>query len=210
MAKEVKLIAKKRSGMGTAECRRLRRQGITPGNIYGHKQEPIPISVAADELAAILHSGQRVLECEIDGVTDTTMFREVQWDTWGADIQHFDLIRIDADERVEVHVSIELRGTSPGVLGGGILQTPIRELALSCLASQIPDSIVVRISNLEIGQAIHISDLEFPADVFCEQAPESTVVQVTAPVEEADEDEEAAPEPVEPEVIGQKKDEEEE
>ena len=210
MADEIKLIAKKRSGMGTAECRRLRKRGFTPGNVYGHKQSPVPISVASDQLTAVLHSGQRVLECEIEGVAETTMFREVQWDTWGIKIHHFDLIRIDADERVEVNVTIELRGTSPGVLGGGILQTPIRELTLSCLASQIPDAIVVRINELEIGQAIHVSDLDLPADVECQQSPESTVVQVSAPVEELEEDEEAELGPVEPEVIGQKKEEEEE
>ncbi len=206
MANTAVLVAKTRKNRGKAECRRLRRQGITPGNVYGHQKPPVAIAAPAEQLSVLVHSGQRLVECEIDGKAETTMFREVQWNTFATEIQHFDLIRIDADERVTINVPIELRGTAPGDLAGGRLQQPIHELTVNCLAAQMPESIVVRINSLEIGQAIHVGDLELPPTVTCEVPPESTVVQIAEPLEEEEEPtEEVEAGPVEPEVIGQKK-----
>jgi large subunit ribosomal protein L25 len=204
------LIATSREKQGTTECRRLRRAGRTPGNVYGHQKAPVAISVPSDAIAALVHSGHRLVECEIDGTAETTMFRDVQWDAFAIEIQHFDLVRIDANERVELNVPIELRGTAPGVLAGGMLQQPLHELSISCLAAQIPDSIVVRINSLEIGQQITVGDLQLPPTVTCDLPPETTVAQVAEAVEMEDEAGELEAGPVEPEVIGQKKREEEE
>lgn len=210
MADEPKLTATTRIKRGTAECRRLRRQGLTPGNVYGHDKPPVAISVPSEQLDSCLKSGQRMLDCEIDGKSETTMFREIQWDTYGVEIKHFDLIRIDPNERVTIEVPVELRGTSPGVLAGGLFSQPLHELTINCLAAQIPESILVRINELEIDQAIHVGDLEIPPNVICENPPEAVVVQVTPPLEEPEELEEEVPGPAEPEVIGQKKEAEEE
>ena len=205
---ETKLVAKKRTRLGTSECRRLRRQGIIPGNICGHKQPPVAIAVDADQLDAVLRSGHRLVECEVDGVTETAMFREIQFDTFGTEVQHFDLVRIDANERVTVEVPIELRGTSPGVLAGGILEQPLHEVTVDCLAAQIPDSIVVRINALHIGDSISVADLELPPNVHCHNPPEAAVVQVTA-AQEVPVEEEAEIGPAEPELVGEKKEESE-
>ncbi len=169
------------------------------------------LSARADALNALLNSGTRVLDVEINGGTEKVMFREVQWDAFGNKILHFDLLRIDADERVTVEVQVELRGISPGVTAGGVLDHHSRTLSLECPAIQIPDSIPVRISDLEIGDSIHVSDLDLPAGFEIHNPPESMVVQVQAPKEEEEELEEAAePGPAEPEVIGRKEEQEEE
>lgn len=204
MVDKTVLVAKTRSGMGSAECRRLRRQGETPGNVIGHKQPSVSISVSTDQLTALVHSGQRLVECEIDGNVETTMFRELQWNTFTTVIQHFDLIRIDADERVTVSVPIKLRGTAPGDLAGGRLVQPLHELAVSCLAAQMPEAIDVKIGTLEIGQSILVGDLELPEAVSCDVPPESTVVQVIAVLEEEEATDDDGLGPVEPEVIGKK------
>lgn len=204
------LAAKKREKRGSTECRRLRRQGLIPGNVYGHEKPPVAIAVATDDLEHLIHTGQRLVECNIDGEAETAMFRDIQWDTFAVEIRHFDLIRIDANERVEVDVPIELRGTAPGDLAGGMLEQPLHELPVSCLAAQIPESIVIRINSLEIGQEITLADLKLPPTVTCDLPPETTIVHIAEPVEEAEPTDELDVSPVEPEVIGQKKDEGEE
>jgi large subunit ribosomal protein L25 len=178
--------------------------------VYGHHQEPIPISVSADALDALIHTRSKIVDLEVDGKAEKTIFREVQWDTFGVKIHHFDLVRIDAEERVTVEVAIELRGTAPGIASGGILDQHLRSISMECRALEIPDSIIVRIGELQIGQAIHVSDLQVPAGAEVHNPPDTVVVQVTHPVAEV---EEAAPlegGPAEPEVIGRKKEEEEE
>lgn len=183
---------------------------MTPGNVYGHHQDPESITVAEDDLMTMLNSGQRLFDCEIDGKIQTTMFREVQWDTFATEIRHFDLIRIDANERVTVNVPIELRGVAPGDLAGGLVEQPIHELEVDCLAAQIPDSILVRINALEIGQSITVGDLELPSGVNCDVPPESTIIQISEALEVEEPGEEGEAGPIEPEVIGQKEESEEE
>jgi large subunit ribosomal protein L25 len=200
------LVAKTRDGLGSVNCRRLRRRGETPGNVIGHKKPSVAIAVSSEQLSTLLHSGQRLVQCEIDGTVETTMFREVQWDTFAIEIQHFDLVRIDADERVTIHVPIKLRGTAPGDLAGGRLVQPLHELTVDCLAAQMPESIDVKISELEIGQSISVGDLELPSAVNCDMPPETTVVQIIEVVDEEESTEDDGLGPVEPEVIGQKAD----
>jgi large subunit ribosomal protein L25 len=206
---QTKLAAEKRTKFGSRECRKLRAGGLIPGNVYGHKEANVPIAVQEDALNPIVHAGHRVVDLDIGGDTFIAMFREVQWDTFGTMVQHVDLVRIDADERVEVEVPIELRGTAPGTMAGGVLDQHLRTVTVDCLAFQIPDSIKVRINMLEIGQGIHVKDLELPENMRILDAPEELVVQVIQPVEQA-EPEEGAGGPAEPEVIGRKAEEPEE
>ena len=77
MAQDQTLVAEKRTKTGTSECRRLRRIGLVPGNLYGHGQDPVTLSVPADALNSLVQSGTRVLELQINGDTEKTMFREV-------------------------------------------------------------------------------------------------------------------------------------
>ena len=200
---QTKLKAEKRTKFGSRECRRLRNQGMIPGNIYGHKEANVAIAVHEDVLNPVVHSGHRVVDLDVGGESFKAMFREVQWNTFGTAIHHVDLVRIDADERVEVSVPIELRGTAPGTQAGGVLEQHLRTLNVECLAFQIPDSIKVRINTLEIGQGVHVKDLEVPANVKVLDPPDEMVVQVVLPVEEA-EPTEAEAGPAEPEVIGRK------
>ncbi|MEX0700658.1 MAG: 50S ribosomal protein L25 [Planctomycetales bacterium] len=212
MAQDPKLVARKRDGRGTRDARRLRKEGVIPGNVYGHGAEPQAVAVAADQLAPIVHSGHRVVDLELDGGTEKAMFREVQWDVWGARVQHFDLLRVSADERVEVSVPIKLKGIAPGSLSGGHLEQPLHELTIECPALSIPDSVTLNVNDLQIGDAIHVSDID-PAtiaeNVKVLDPPDLVVVQVVETVER-EILAEAAAEGAQPEVIGEKKPEAEE
>jgi large subunit ribosomal protein L25 len=210
MTQEQALVAEKRTQTGTSECRRLRRKGQIPGNLYGHGQDAVAFTVPADALNALVQTGMRVLDLQLNGDTEKTMFRELQWDTFGINILHFDLLRIDAQERVTVEVSVDLKGVSPGVAAGGHLDHHTRSLSLECPAFQLPDSIPVRIGSLDIGDVIHLSDLEFPEGFVVHNPPDSVIVQVLVPRKEEEEVDEAEPGPAEPEVIGRKEEKEDE
>ena len=207
MATETRLVVEKRVERGTAAARKLRRRGVVPGNVYGHEQGAVAISVSEDALRQVINAGTRVLDIELGGRTEKTMFREVQWDTFGRELQHFDLIRIDAEQRVTVEVPLELRGTAPGTLAGGVLEQALRTFTVECLAVEIPESIVVRVGHLDVGDAIHVREIELPDGAVVQNPADATVVHVVKPVDEEEEaEEESMAAPAEPEVIGRKTD----
>ncbi len=178
MSKEVKLVAEPRTEQGSAACRRLRWQGLVPGNVYGHAAETTSVKVARDVITAIVKSGSKVVDLDVSGKQDKALIREVQWDAFGEHITHFDLMRVDPTERVTLHVPIVLKGTAPGALSGGVLEQPLHSITLDCLAYLIPDSIIVRIGSLGLGQAIHVKDLELPESAHCQTPAEAIVVHV--------------------------------
>jgi large subunit ribosomal protein L25 len=206
MAAAGKLAVKRRIENGSIACRRLRQKGIVPGNIYGHKQDPVPLSASAAEVESLIRAGTRVLDVEVEGHAEKVLFREVQWDYLGKEVVHFDLLRIDPNERLEVEVKVELKGTAPGVLAGGVLDHSLRTLHIECLAIAIPDSIVVKISTLEIDHAIHVRDIEAPENTKVLNNPDTVIVRVAAKVEEPEPTVAVAGEegPAQPEVIGRK------
>ena len=208
MSAENKLVVEKRTKTGSAESRRLRRQGLIPGNFYGHGRGAIAITCSVDQVNALIESGHRVVNVDLEGETETAMFREVQWDTFSTHVQHFDLQRVDANERVTVDVPIELKGNSPGVMAGGMLETPTRTITLECPAISIPDQIVVRINKLDIDGVIHVSDITLPANATLHTPEDAVVAHVVSAASleaaaEAELEDEAASS-VEPEIIGRK------
>lgn len=205
MAVSGKLSVKRRSQHGSRECRRLRSQGLVPGNIYGHKQEAIPLTMSAAELVTLVRGGARVLDLDIDGKVEKVLFREVQWDYLGKEVVHVDLLRVDPNEKLTVEVRVELKGTAPGTLGGGVLDHTLRTLTVECLAIQIPESIPVKIVTLEIGHALHVRDLEVPPNTKIMNNPDAVVVRVAQPGAELEETAGIGEEgPAQPEVIGRK------
>jgi large subunit ribosomal protein L25 len=202
MSKDAKLVVKLRQESGSAACRRLRWSGQVPGNIYGHDAPPTSVVISADALTPVLTSGARVVDVELDGKVDKAVVREIQWDIFGRQIQHFDLLRVDPNERVNVTVPLELKGTAPGVMSGGVLEQTMHTLVIDCLAYQIPDTIQVRIGSLDLGQAIHVSDLPLPEGSHAHAAADAIVVHI---VQAKIQDETPATAgPVEPEMIGKK------
>jgi large subunit ribosomal protein L25 len=206
MAVTGKLAVKKRSEQGSRDCRRLRDQGLVPGNMYGHKQATVPLTVSASELLPLIRGGARVLDVELDGKAEKVLFREIQWDYLGKEVLHVDLLRVDPNEKLTIEVKVELKGTAPGTLSGGVLDHTLRTLHVECLAIQIPDSIIVKISTLEIGHALHVRDLEVPPNTRITNNPDAVVVRVAQPGAEIEATTGAPGEegPAQPEVIGRK------
>ena len=95
---EIKLETRER--IGTAECRRLRKEGLIPGVIYGHGEDPVAFKIRQEDLNHFLNSGQRVLDFSLGSSNDTAILHEIQWDTFGIHILHVDLLRVKLSERV--------------------------------------------------------------------------------------------------------------
>jgi len=203
---------KLREPAGKKANRRLREEGWLPAIIYGHKEEPVPVMLPAHDVELAIKHGAHILEVDLGDRTEQVLIREVQYDHLGLKMLHVDLTRVRLDEAVEVTVPIVLRGTPKGVSDGGVLEQVLGDLEIRCVVTQIPESIRVNVAELELGQALHVKDLQVPEGVEVLSDPDAVVCMVRALGEEVEEAEEAAEEAAgaEPEVIGRGKQEEEE
>lgn len=197
-----------RESLGTASTRRLRRAGATPAVLYGHGQGTVHLSIPSEQVSAAMRHGSKFVDLK-GALGESALITEIQWDPLGHDVLHLDLTRVDASEKVEVTVPVELRGSAPGVKEGGHVQHILHEIELECAATAIPDKILVNVNALALGQAIHASELVLPEGARLVTAPEALVVHCIEVTPIADEVT-AAAEPGEPEVIGRKAGEEEE
>ncbi len=200
MASEV-LNVEVRSQRGKRESRRMRHEGKIPAILYGHGQESISLTLSHDQFAVALRHHSRLVDLK-GGVNESALIREMQWDTFGTEVLHVDFARVSADERIEVQVSVELRGEAPGLKDGGVIQHLLHEVTIECLAISIPETIQVRINKLNKGDEITAAQLVLPEGVKLLSDPEDVVVQCVEPVEE--EETELGGEGAEPEVIGRK------
>jgi large subunit ribosomal protein L25 len=165
--KETRLKSRIRDGFGKRMAHKLRAGGEVPAVLYGHKQEPMSLAVAEHELWTILHnatSEHMILLLEIEGGDERevlTLVRDVQHQPITGDIVHLDLQRISANEQIKVGVPVELIGIARGVKEfGGVLDHGVREVTVRCKPNEIPESLEIDISALEIGDSVHISDIK--------------------------------------------------
>src|SRR5947209_3945055 len=165
MAESMEFVAQVRSTRGSQKARQMRRKGLVPAVVYGHKEETVSISLPAEELEKAIRHGVRVVDLKTGGTVQKALIKEVQWDHLGKELLHVDFARVAADERVVVTVPIELRGIAPGVGAGGVLDQPIHTLSVECLAISLPESIRVNVNELQLGGSIHVRDLHLPEGV---------------------------------------------
>jgi len=195
-----KLIVAQRDKLGSAESRRLRKEGLVPGVLYGNG-EPISISIAERELrraltgASGLHS---ILDVEIDGKgqTHASILKEYQVDPVRGGVTHVDLQEVRLDRAISASVTVELVGgdDAPGVREGGVLSQPLREVTVEALPPEVPERIELDVSGMELGDTLRISDLTAPEGVTLLDDPELVMATVTAPTKVVE------PEPTEEEL----------
>ncbi|MFO0847031.1 MAG: 50S ribosomal protein L25 [Gemmataceae bacterium] len=178
MSETVTLTVQSRGGKGSRKAAKLRKQGLLPGVVYGHKQDVAQVSLNYEEFdRAVRKQHARALTISLNGKSETVLIKELQWDHLGQHMVHVDLWRVDKDETVKVVVPVELRG-APKSMGGGVLDQPLHTLHVECLAIAIPDSIRIDITNLTLGNPVHVRELNLPAGVKVLEAPEAVVVQI--------------------------------
>jgi large subunit ribosomal protein L25 len=210
MSQTAQITAKARSELGSRANKRLRDSGFIPGVIYGHKEAVVPVTLPKKEVVNHLNHGAHLFDLAVDGKSEKVLVKEVQYDHMGMEVLHVDFARVSLDEKVEVTVPLELKGTPKGEADGGVLQQIINELEIECLVTDIPDVIRHNVSEMPLNSVLHIKEVTLPKGVRVLQDEDLIVATVREIVEEA------APEvaaPVEggtePEVIGKKKEEEE-
>jgi large subunit ribosomal protein L25 len=213
MAKQVKLKAEPRTNIGRSAVRKLRARGLIPAVIYGGNDKPQPLQVATREINAMMShaSGENVLvELEIagEGSSRTALVQEVQHSPVGGEIRHVDFHAISMDQMIQAEVPLEPTGTAVGVKTfGGLLEQSLRALAIECLPADLPDRITVDISQLNIGDSIHVRDIQFPPGVTPKVQPDLTAFSVVEPLVEEEPVVAEAEAAAGPEVITEKKEE---
>jgi large subunit ribosomal protein L25 len=184
---EVKLPAERRTEVGKGAARRVRAAGRVPGIVYGKGMEPVAVEVSRRELVTAFHSDagmNTLLDIELEGKTTLALARELQRDPIKGTLLHVDFVKIDAKQAVEVEVPVHVIGEAPGQKEGGVLEHPLFQLHVRCLPLEVPESIEVDISSLNIGDALRVQDISTDDKFEILNDPEAAVVAVAAPVSE--------------------------
>jgi large subunit ribosomal protein L25 len=176
--------------------------------VYGHKEEPIAISLDAHDLVEGLHHGHRLFDVKLGRKKQKVLLKDIQYDYLGKDIIHIDLVRVDVSETVKVTVPIELKGTAKGTHEGGIIEEHLDHLEIECKVSDIPEAIIVMVKEVGVGDTLHAGDIELPEGI--KLATDASQVIVTCSLVAAAKSTEELEEevPAAPEVIGEVKEEE--
>jgi large subunit ribosomal protein L25 len=217
----VSLSANSRDGKGKGAARSLRSQGQVPAVIYGHGRDPQALALNArdlDKMLSHIQAESTVIEVTVGGQTAKTLIREIQRHPIKRQILHVDFQALVAGEKVTVSIPIVLQGIPEGVrLEGGVLDQTLREIEIEVDPSNIPDHVEYDVTNMVIGDSVHISDLKVPEGVEVIDDPETSVAVLAAPravIEEtpalAEAVEGEAGAVAEPEVIGRGKEDEDE
>lgn len=197
-----KLVVQNRAILGSAESRRLRRQGLIPGVLYG-RGEPVAISIAERDLRSALTT-EGGLNAVLDVVVDTgkvhpSVLKEYQRDNVRGVITHVDLQEVHLDQPIHATVPLHLVGEAAGVKEGGVLSHVTTEVTVEALPMEVPQHLDVDVAELHIGDSLRLGSLQAPQGVTILDDVETVIATVTAPtrveepeVEELPEGEEAA------------------
>jgi large subunit ribosomal protein L25 len=193
--KRPSLEVEERPETGSRASRRLRREGLIPGVVYGG-DENTPIRINARELRSALIASSAVIDVSVaGGKTVPVIVKDQQIHPVRDEIVHIDLLEVRLDEKIHTTVPLELEGAeeAPGAKEGGVVEHVTRELNIEALPTSIPERIVADVSHMEAAATMHLSELTAPEGVVFLDDPEETIVAtVTIPteVEEPDVEEE--------------------
>jgi large subunit ribosomal protein L25 len=203
MEKTLKLKAEIREQTGSKTSARLRKQGRLPAVVYGHRQEPTPVSLDAHDFIEGVHHGHRLIDVHIGKKPQTVIVKDIQYDYMGKEIIHVDLMRVDITETITVSVPLEFKGTAKGAEGGGFVQSHMDHLEVACRVTDIPESIVVSVKDLNIGDTIRSREIHLPEGVKLVSDPELLVVSCSVVTEVKTTEQVEAEAPAAPEVISE-------
>lgn len=204
---QVLLKAGKREEKGKEKCKKIRVKGNVPAIVYGKSVDSMPIAVTEKDFTKVLktESGQNVIiNLQIDENKDKdflVMVSEIQRDVFQKKILHVDFHKISLDEKVTVSIPVKLIGESLGVKEGGVLDHVLWQIEIETLPMQIPEHVEADISELKIGDSLHVKDIKFPEGVTTTAELEDAVViihhpkaeEVAAPVAAVEGEAEAVP-----------------
>jgi large subunit ribosomal protein L25 len=187
--KRPELVVDERSERGSRATRRLRREGLVPGVLYGGSiTEPVSFKVPARELRQVLVDGSALIDVKVNGgKAHPVIVKDQQFHPVRGNVEHIDLLEVNLEEKIHAQVSVELEGAeeAPGIKEGGVLEHVTREIDIEALPTDIPDRITVDVSRLDIAATLNLAEISAPQGVtFLADNPEEvTIATVVVPTE---------------------------
>jgi large subunit ribosomal protein L25 len=182
---EYSIVAEERTGTGKGANRKLRATGRIPAIVYGRGKPARQVTLDPTPLSKMLrsaHSGiNTLIDLRVGGQETVVLVREIQRDPVSGRWIHADLFELDLQKTIEVRVPLHIVGKPKGVENGGILDHPLREVEIECLPRAIPDSVEVDVSDLDVGDSIHVRDLALPAGATMLSDGDLAVASVVLP-----------------------------
>ena len=181
---EIVLNVEVREKTGTGGARETRRAGMVPGVLYGGAKEPVAIAVKSNEFRKALHTGKllgHLVTLKYGAETQPVIAKAIDMHPVTDEPWHFDLYRVDEHQQIKIEVPVHFSNhdASPGLKRGGTLGVILHTVTVACHADSIPEELVIDLTGLEIGDAIRVSDLKFPAKVEAAMDADVVVASVT-------------------------------
>ena len=178
------LAAQRRSASGKGAAGRARREGFVPAVVYGLGAENVPVSVPSRELSHLLASAagaNTLFTLKLDGSDQLALARQIQRHPVKGTLLHVDFVRVRADQTIQAEVPVHLTGDAEGVGRGGVLEQFLYTVSVEAKPADVPNSLEIDITALEIGDAAHVRDLTVPAGVVVVNEPDDVLAQISAP-----------------------------
>ncbi len=182
--KTYKIITQKREKTGSRESKKLRKQGFVTGEIYGAQEKNVHIKITGREFEKFLKETSHevvLVDLEVDGKKYRCVLKDLHRDVVKGAPIHADFQILHAKEPIHVVIPIVLTGTPEGTKLGGILEHLKREVDIRAIPSKLPGHIEIDVTNLKIGDSIHIKDLKIPEEVEILEDPDETVCTILSP-----------------------------
>jgi large subunit ribosomal protein L25 len=203
MMSEIEIKAERRNGSGKADSGRIRRRGLVPCTVYGVSEKSASLTINKRDLDKVLSESHSLITLKVDGDSQISVIKDIQHHPLKGDVIHVDFQRVKAGQEINISVPIKFVGTPPGLKTGGVFQTIKSELDISTMPKYLPNEIEIDISKLEIGDAIHVRDLNLEHitieldedETICLIAMPKQVEEVAEVVAEGELEEEVSEEP---------------
>ncbi len=195
MSANFEVNAELRSDTGKGASRRLRRAGMVPGIVYGAHQDPTPITVMHNEIAHSLENEgfySNLLGLNLNGKKETVVLKDLQRHPAKPFILHLDFQRVQADEKIRLHVPLHFinESTCPGIKSGGQASHVMTDMEISCLPKDLPEFIEIDLGGLELGSVLHASEVTLPegVDLITHEGNEDPIVVTIHTTHKSEED----------------------
>jgi large subunit ribosomal protein L25 len=159
------LKVEQREKLGSANSRRYCRDGKIPMVLYGRGQDNVTLLCEANDFGVVTKAHTAIVRLTVGDIAQTALIRDVAWDTFGDYVQHIDLVRVEADDQVDIKVPIHYHGVPAGAAHGGALHVILPELLLHCRVDSIPSELHIDVSHLEVDQGVKVGEIEYPENV---------------------------------------------
>ncbi|HRX37488.1 MAG TPA: 50S ribosomal protein L25/general stress protein Ctc [Aestuariivirga sp.] len=189
MSKIVQLKAASRARAGKGASRAVRREGLIPGVVYGDKKEPQLVSLTYGDVLPHVQTGRfmaTLIDLEVDGQTIRAIPRDIQFEPVRDFIIHVDFLRLGKNARIIVNIPVHFKNQeqSPGLKLGGALNIVSHEVPLYCTENLIPEEIMIDLAGMQIGQSVHLSQIQLPEGVSSASHEDLTLCAITSTVKE--------------------------